>query len=318
MNRWKPKLLAPSAPDLPLSQRIGELLRQQRATWDLFRKGEEALGSITTKKFYFDNRHVIVQANPGRFISTSAKVDPQSIAKRPCFLCPESLPPAERGIASGDFVLLPNPYPILCSHLTIAFNRHEPQRIAGHIPEFIALVKELGPAMFLLYNGPRCGASAPDHMHFQACAGGGVPLFEQLPSTIINGGIEPLAIGGRNLLAGSFADAADAADFIGRSLAALQTITGEPEEPMLNIVARFSSGRYSIAFFPRAKHRSARYFAPPDRRLSISPAAMEMAGIVVVAEATHFDRVDAEAVRTIYREVTLGPDLFSRLAKAVA
>jgi ATP adenylyltransferase/5',5'''-P-1,P-4-tetraphosphate phosphorylase II len=317
MNNWKPHIIIPASPGQPLVRQVKELLEQQRATWDLFRRGEASLLEITSKKYSFDNREVIVQANPGRSISTNAKVDPKSVAERPCFLCPGSLPPPERGVAYGNYVILPNPYPILRHHMTITFRDHEPQRISGRINDLLSLTKELGPDMFVLYNGPRCGASAPDHMHFQACSSANIPLFEQLPYFSGDNQTIPCSSLERNYLSCSFNDTAEAEKNIQSALTALRSITGEPREPMVNIIALYSENRYIVNIFPRAKHRSACYFADPPKRLSISPAAVEMAGIIVVADATHFDRVHKDTVLGIYREVTLEKDQFSRLVELV-
>ena len=313
MNGWESRLLAPPRSDTPLRERIELLLAQQRSAWPLLREGEAALDSIRTKRLFLDGSPVVVQANPGRSISTNAKVDPASIAARPCFLCPASLPQPERGIAFGDFIVLPNPYPILQRHVTIAYHHHDPQRLPEHAGDMLALAKALGPDMFVLYNGPRCGASAPDHMHFQACLSGGIPLFEQLPSTDEADRITPLAIGGRNLVACLARDPIYAQSSLQQLIAALGRIRGGDEEPMFNVIALYRDNRYAVAFFPREKHRSGCYFAQAEQRLSISPAAIEMAGIVVVADGTHFDRVDEAALRSMYGEVTIGNDSFSRL-----
>lgn len=317
MNNWNPHLITPASPGLSLVRQVEGLFEQQRATWDLFRNGEASLSEITMKKFSYDGREVIVQANPGRSISTNANVDPESVAGRPCFLCPGSLPEAERGIASGNYVILPNPYPVLSGHLTIAYRDHETQRIKGRIADLLSLAKELGPDMFVLYNGPRCGASAPDHMHFQACGTAGVPLFGQLPPFSGDSRVTPLTIWERHLLLCGFRNRADAELTIQSVVDALAAISGETREPMVNIIALYRDDRYSVTIFPRSKHRSASYFADPPERLSISPAAIEMAGIVIVADTAHFGRVDEETVRGIYREVTLEKDQFSRLVELV-
>ncbi|MBN1575381.1 MAG: DUF4922 domain-containing protein [Chitinispirillaceae bacterium] len=317
MTNWDAKLIRPSAPRLSVLQQAHALFEQQRETWDLFRDNEAMLAEMKIKIFSKDNRRIVVQANPGRTVSTSAKVDPASIAERPCFLCPDSIPPLERGISFGDYILLPNPYPVLKHHMTIAFRDHVPQILEGRINDLLALTKALGPEMFVLYNGPRCGASAPDHMHFQACSGDNVPLFKQLPAAADNGQVVPLTVWGRNMLVCGCREVQQARNRIGLIINSLKAITGETEEPMFNIVAQYRDGRYIITIFPRAKHRSACYFARPQKRILISPAAIEMAGIIVVANADHFDRVDETVVHSMFREVTFGDDLFSRLAEAV-
>lgn len=314
MNPWAPIIL-PSPPTMPLRQRGQQLLAQQRASWELFGNGEAALSGIISKQLMIDGISVVVQANPGRSISTNAKVDARSVADRPCFLCPGSLPPEERGVAFGDYIVLPNPYPVLKSHFTIAFCHHEPQQVGTRLHALCAIAKELGPDLFVLYNGPRCGASAPDHQHFQACSAEGVPLFMQLPDKGSTDTIVPLTLGGRRLLSGNFATTDSTIEFLASVLSNLQSLSNRDDEPMLNLIVRFCYDRFSVAVFPRAKHRSACYFAEPSQRLSISPAAIEMAGVIVVADLDHFDRVDAEAVAAIYREVTLDAYSFSRLTE---
>ncbi len=317
MQPWKPKLLTPLSPDTPVYRQLLDLFEQQRAAWGLFREGEAALDSMQSKTFGVGPDRVIVQANPRRRTSTNAKVDPASVATRPCFLCPDALPPNERGVAFGDYVIMPNPYPILRHHVTIALRSHAPQRLAGRIADLLALTRALGPELFVIYNGPRCGASAPDHQHFQACAGRGVPLFEQLPPVESEDQLMPLTIGGRRLLQLSTHDAAWAEQRIGAILRALGALISEGEEPMVNLVARYANGRYHVSVFPRERHRSACYFAEPRYRIAISPAAIEMAGVVVVADVNHFDRVNEAVVRGVYEQVTVRRDTFDRLVEAV-
>ena len=145
------------------------LLQQQKGAWELLRNGYNTLQTVRTKAFDFDGFHVKVQFNPGRMISTTAKVDAQSIRERRCFLCVENLPPAQRGIAcDGEYLVLCNPFPIFPEHFTIAFLRHTPQRIRGSFGAFLDLTRQLGSRDLVFYNGPKCGASAPDHLHFQA------------------------------------------------------------------------------------------------------------------------------------------------------
>ncbi|MBD3241916.1 MAG: DUF4922 domain-containing protein [Chitinivibrionales bacterium] len=316
MQPWESHLLELPA-HMPVYQQVQVLLEQQRATWELFREGQAALDNLQIRTFGSVGERVVVQANPRRRISTDAKVDPASVAKRPCFLCPDALPPLERGIAFGEYVILPNPYPILRRHVTVAFRSHTPQRLAGRVADLLALTRALGPDMFVIYNGPRCGASAPDHQHFQACSCRGVPLFEQLPAAQSMEYLTPLTIAGRNLLYLSYADSARLEARIQAIVSSLETLLGEPGEPMVNLVARYHNGRYQVSVFPRARHRSACYFAEPAQRIAISPAAIEMAGVVVVADVDHFDRVNEAVVRSVYEEVTLGSELFNRLVEAV-
>lgn len=317
MNRWNDNLLVHPAENAPLYAQIGHLFAQQRSTWDLFRKGEASLNDVTVKRFSHDGYKVIVQANPGRAISTNAKVDAASIAQRPCFLCPGMLPPEERGIAFGSYIILPNPFPILPCHVTIALREHEPQTVAPRIGDMLALAEALGPEMFVLYNGPKCGASAPDHMHFQACSSSSVPLFDEWPQHTAEDSITPLTMWNRHCLACTFTSTSEATIALQTIHGTLLRIVKSGEEPMLNLLVTHREGRFLIGVFPRAKHRSDRYFAPLETRLSISHAAVEMGGIIVVADATHFNSVDEASILSMYREVTLDRTLFMQLVKDI-
>jgi len=145
------------------------LLDQQKQTWEMLRNGYDTLRTVRTRVFEFEGFQIKVQFNPGRMTSTVAKVDATSIKERKCFLCTGNLPPAQRGIPSnGDYLVLCNPFPIFPEHFTISSVSHTPQLIRGSFAALLNLIRDLGSRYTVLYNGPRCGASAPDHLHFQA------------------------------------------------------------------------------------------------------------------------------------------------------
>src|SRR5262245_20857059 len=149
---------------------IEELLQQQVAAWPRLALGIEGLAHAQTRTVRIDWFDVFVRHLPHRVTSTTAAVDRDSIAKRPCFLCAENLDPEERGIPfNDDYIIYFNPFPILDRHLSIVHRGHRRQNIAGEIHTMLRLAAAL-PNYFVLYNGPECGASAPDHMHFQAAS----------------------------------------------------------------------------------------------------------------------------------------------------
>ncbi len=310
---WDSVLLNPWPSDANLPSAIDQLFSSQREDWETFRQGVDALSSIRAKTLTHDGTRVVVQANPGRCKSTHAKTDAESVATRKCFLCPDNMPPQERGIAFGELVILPNPYPILRRHCTIPDREHRPQQLAGHVGTMLELANKIGPDMLVFYNGPRCGASAPDHFHFQACDAGSIPLFAE--PLLTDSSTQPFAHEsfGRRMLVFTDANASAIQEKIERAVAVLKEITASDEEPMLNLTARYRDGRYLVVLFPRAAHRPACYFSQEPERLAISPATLEMSGVLVVAEPEHFDRVDAETARNIYLEVSLDPSQFSQL-----
>ena len=157
---WQ-RILQNDRPGEGLRQRIDYLFTQQRATWPALGDGEAALEQLQRKTLVSDGESVIVQVNPARRRSTLAKTDAKAVAARPCFLCPDNMPIEERGVAFEDLVVLPNPYPILPMHCTIAGREHRPQRLLGRIDSFLRLAHEIGPDLAALYNGPRCGARRP-------------------------------------------------------------------------------------------------------------------------------------------------------------
>ena len=144
------------------------LFNSQMKSWDLMRTNYDNLKHIESKSFWSGSYKLKIQFNPGRIKSTSAEVDEKSIKNRNCFLCLENLPMEQKGILILEkFILLCNPYPILSQHFTIASIIHEPQTILEYFSDYLIISKLLSNNT-LIYNGPSCGASAPDHLHFQA------------------------------------------------------------------------------------------------------------------------------------------------------
>ena len=167
--------------DPTLEARVAALIDQQYDTWPLLRAGVDAFAKIETKRVRVEESEVVVQHNPRRIRSTSAEVDEASVEARGCFLCPDSLPAEEKGIAYGDdLVILCNPFPVLERHLSVVHREHVPQEIDGNVETLLSLARDLGSSYFVLYNGPQSGASAPDHLHFQACARDLLPIEKNL------------------------------------------------------------------------------------------------------------------------------------------
>src|SRR5262245_13620366 len=174
-----PYSLNESRPDF---RSLAEALSGQQLTmWPMLRDAVAGLARVEYKTLRAHGSEVLAQFNPQRIVSTGAKVDAATIKQRPCFLCPENLPPEERGIEFGaDFVALYNPFPVLPQHLVIASRRHIPQTIDGNFETLLNLAQELGGEFFALYNGAKCGASAPDHLHFQACERKSLPIIPEI------------------------------------------------------------------------------------------------------------------------------------------
>src|SRR2546423_11596990 len=152
-----------------LAARAKRLLDEQVSEWGLLRENIAALGSVRTRSIPVDDFVLKVQFNPARLTSTAAKTDSKSIRERKCFLCAENRPPEQRGVDFGeDYLVLCNPFPIFPEHFTITHRAHRPQRIKDTFGDLLDLAAAMSPRYTVFYNGPKCGASAPDHLHFQA------------------------------------------------------------------------------------------------------------------------------------------------------
>jgi len=314
---WDHVLQNDSGVHEPLFHRIQALFTQQRATWPTLREGEAALAQMRNKTLFFEREQIIVQCNPGRRLSTHAKTDSESSAIRRCFLCPQNMPHEERGVAVENLVVLPNPHPVLPLHCTIVDRDHRPQRLADRIETLLRLAAALGPKLAVFYNGPRCGASAPDHFHLQASSAAEVPLLCQ--SATRSSGHQRVGVisFGRSYLEFSSPSDDDIGEDIARTLEVLHQGGNTHDEPMFNLLAHFQGNHYRALLFPRARHRPRCYFANGPERLGVSPAVLEMAGVMVVTESEDFDRLDAELVRSIYEEVSLPRDRFEQLLDLV-
>lgn len=311
---------------------VDALLEQQKANWQELKEGYEALSQIETKRVNVDGSSVIVQHNAKRVRSTAAAVDKSSIAARRCFLCAENLPAEEKGIFyDEEYVILCNPFPVLDKHLVIAHKEHIEQKIEGRVEELLGLAFDLGDEYFVLYNGPECGASAPDHLHFQALSRALLPIEEtlragELPTEIDcsvcadteRGQFElfTIADAGRSVIVFRGANKFELVPWVYQTIAGLSQATFK-SEPMLNIVGYVDRGVFTVLLFPRARHRPACFFAEGEERLTISPGAVDMAGIVVVPEHQHYEKIGAQQIEMIFSEVSLSSNFVDEIVAQV-
>lgn len=315
-------LLTPPGIDLgTLAGRCFALLAQQERTWPRLRQGAEALARVRQRRIDLNAWPAVVQFNPSRAASSLADVAPAAIARRPCFLCAENLPPEQRGIRRGRYVLLANPAPIVRGHLTVVYERHTPQELMPNVDDLLRIVADLGESFTVFYNGPRCGASAPDHMHFQAAPAGQMPIEQALESGVClheprrpsNTRVRVLADSAdasrrtRCVIALSGADEAELSLLLRQLLGRLPP-PDDGSEPLVNLLAQRSGGRTSVIVFPRLVHRPRCYFAEGSDRILLSPGVMDMAGLVITVRAEDYERADADLIAGMYREVTLPAD----------
>jgi len=304
-----------------------ELLSEQKKTWPACCRGYESLEHIKIREIACNGFIVRVQHNPGRIKSTLADVEEKWIKERPCFLCLDNLPEEQKGIFyRNEYLILCNPAPVFPSHFTICYKEHRPQSIAEHVDTFLQLMVDLGKDWTVLYNGPGCGASAPDHLHFQAVPSGQMPVETELTakknfiviqkadgvllSQISNIGREAITLEGDNpiTLGKTFR----------RIISELKKNLFTEKEPMINIAGFYSEKKLLLMIFPRAKHRPDAFFREGDARLMVSPAVVEMGGIIVTPVEKDFEVMNALIAEGIFREVSLDGKILNRVFDSIA
>jgi len=298
---------------------LNAFFESQLAEWEFARRNFEALRRIETKTFDLDGFLIRVQFNPARIVSSAAKVDAASVVARKCFLCSENQPPEQRGLPWGDgYRVLVNPYPIFARHFTIPAAEHVPQSIADRYGDMLALARCFDREV-VFYNGPRCGASAPDHAHFQAVGKGAMPLEAEVgrfatEKVLEASGAAAYAI--RDYLRGGFvirsADASAAAACFGKLYEALEVLPADAE-PMMNVLTWYDSDGWTSCVFPRTKHRPACFYGEGATDLLVSPASVDLAGVMIVPRKDDFVKITAENIRAIFNEVCIDDSALQRI-----
>ena len=295
-------------------ERSLQLLEQQKQTWPQLAAGYASLANVLVREITCSGYSVWLQFNPGRIVSTSAIVDARSIQERKCFLCVENLPEPQKGILyKDDFLMLCNPAPIFAEHFTISNIKHIPQVLGPSIPTMLDLARDLSPRFTVFYNGPKCGASAPDHLHFQANPTGVIPVelaarenaHRVHQRTLHDVQILTLREYGRQVIVLESDRKDTLALVLARMIASLRETMGTDDEPMMNLLCSYSDGRWRIIMFPRSKHRPDIYFKPEEERVMVSPAAVDIGGLIVTPLEKDFRSIDANMVESIFAEVCL-------------
>lgn len=305
-----------------VSERVVTLVTHQKSNWEL--AGRNYLGLALTEIKSFDLGHfkIIAQHNPERLKSSAAKTDAKSIYERPCFLCIENLPPEQKGILINDqYIVLVNPYPIFPVHLTISKIDHTPQLIKDHFSDLLKISREL-EELTIFYNGPECGASAPDHFHFQAVFSGILPVeneFEILRkyySDILAFSERIRVYAVQDYIRRFIALESDAEEELLIHFYLLYNLMHckkSSPEPMMNILCNFMEGKWRVIIFPREKQRPVQFFESGTNQVVFSPASVELGGLAVFPIKEDFDKITQEMIADMYEQVTLHREKFMNL-----
>ena len=308
------------------SDAAGQLFEIQKEQWPMLTAGYNSLKTVKSKSFQFDGFKIKAQFNAGRIASTSAKVDAKSISERKCFLCVENLPAEQKGILyNNKYIILCNPFPIFPTHFTLTNKEHQPQRIIDTFPDMLDLSKDLSKHYSIIYNGPRCGASAPDHLHFQAGNKFFTPIddeFHQIKNEygkeiFEDENISVFAIedGIRKFISIESFDKKNVMGAFNKFYKAYSGLLNEKQEPMLNLVSLYEEQYgWRVIIFLRAKHRPAIYFAEGDDKMLVSPAAIDIGGVCVFPREDDFNRISKEMIVDIFKEVFVSEIVLKKLS----
>ena len=295
---------------------------RQLEKWDDARRRYHDLRNVKTRELVVGASSFHVQWNPARMVSTGASIDKKTLAERPCFLCEQNRPKEQfKKSIDSQYDLLVNPYPILPIHFTIPNVKHVPQLIREAYGEIHKLLEEY-PELMVFYNGPKCGASAPDHAHFQAGTSGTLPLQKSwkrlshhLTKIVSLNDDEDISLIEEYpcpaMLIRSRSQYGDEQLF--RRLYEAMPLRADEVEPMMNIVSWRYRDEYLSVVFLRSKHRPDCYYAEGDEQYIISPGALDMAGLFITPRQEDFERLTPERALSILAEVSLDKEELAQL-----
>ena len=294
--------------DIMEDSSISRFFNRQLEMWEDARHRFRDLKHVEVRQL---SDQLKVQFNPARIVSTGAKIDKHTLGERPCFLCERNRPKEQMTKQIDDhFQLLVNPFPILPVHFTIPATKHQPQSIYRHYGEMHRLLS-LHSELMVFYNGPKCGASAPDHLHFQAGTSGVLPLqtnwqrlSRNLTDVISLNDEEKISVL-RDFLVPAFviiSKSEDSDEELFHRLYRSMPMRGDESEPMMNIIAWRKGDEFISIVIPREKHRPDAYFAEGEAQMMVSPGALDMAGLIITPREEDFSKINLDKATALLRE----------------
>ena len=294
--------------DIMEDSSISRFFNRQLEMWEDARHRFRDLKHVEVRQL---SDQLKVQFNPARIVSTGAKIDKHTLGERPCFLCERNRPKEQMTKQIDDhFQLLVNPFPILPVHFTIPATKHQPQSIYRHYGEMHRLLS-LHSELMVFYNGPKCGASAPDHLHFQAGTCGVLPLqtnwqrlSRSLTDVISLNDEEKISVLS-DFLVPAFviiSKSEDSDEELFHRLYRSMPMRGDESEPMMNIIAWRKGDEFISVVIPREKHRPDAYFAEGEAQMMVSPGALDMAGLIITPREEDFSKINLDKATALLRE----------------
>ncbi|MCQ2229241.1 MAG: DUF4922 domain-containing protein [Bacteroidales bacterium] len=280
---------------------VDDFVARQLEVWPMACANYEALKSVERKDFCIDGYHIAVQFNPARKVSTGANMSSKAIAERPCFLCEKNRPKEQFAFdVDDDFSILVNPFPIFPKHLTIVLKRHEPQSVYPYLDNMRRCARMM-PQMVVFFNGAHSGASAPDHLHFQASEASCWPMLGDYER------------GQKRAVAVCDGAEVDMCDNIGRLVYRVRTESNEALEQAIKGILELHDRKddmvnvmmhgEDVYVVPRKLFRPWQYSAEDDRQLMVSPASVEVGGVFITPVEEHFRKICECDIKSIFEQV---------------
>lgn len=295
--------------DTTFADQVERFFDGQMEEFHLARANYETLRQAEYRTLRFGRYSFVLQYNPGRIRSTNANIDPKALQARKCFLCPENLPPFQRALPWGDkYKIFVNPYPIFARHFTVPSVTHRPQLLEGGLADMLALAQAC-PAYTVFYNGPRSGASAPDHFHFQMAPRHVMPLeadvqFQRVVEEGKNYTIGTLDEYIRQVILLQSSDNQRLTEIFEKLMNYLGGHIPSDPEPMINLLAWCEEGEWTVAVFPRRELRPRQFYAEGDEKILFSPGSVDFAGLLVTPRREDYDRLTIPLLTDLFGQLT--------------
>ena len=311
------------------TETLNAFIAQQKTAWPKLKAALQNLDEQMIKDVFLSDLEVRLHHNPHRIKSSASKVDKVSISERPCFLCTDNLYDKQLALCfHEDWLILNNPYPIFKDHLVVSHKDHILQDINTALPAMIKFVQDTDFSFSAFYNGPACGASAPDHLHFQACRKYAIPIIDQTEKIINANNTSSLSIINTDSSSRSFAGTLDNRGIFICSTKDSETLLSKliqiisylgnssksSDEPLINIILSGKDNTYTAILFPRKAHRPECFFQENPDKLLISPGAVDIGGSIILPRKADYDTINKQILLNIFSEVCFDHSVFQNLS----
>ena len=311
--------LAEYAKGETLIDRLRGLLDHQKDNWETAKLNYQSLSSVKIKEIQIGNASLKIQVNPERVRSTTAQVSHDTKVKD-CFLCEDNLPEEQRFLNYyKEYHFLVNPFPILNEHFTVTKIKHSAQALMPYLNDMLLISRDVGERYVVFYNGPQCGASLPSHHHFQIINKEPLPIYGQLTSSNLfktiffvqnkKIAIRDIELTNRIILHLESNDPIEILNCFSILIESLKVTSVTLSEPMLNVLSFYENKKWSIIIFMRKKHRPDFYFKMGQEQILVSPASIDMSGLIIIPREEDLDKLNEEKILRMYREVSITKEL---------